>query len=156
MKFRREEGSVTVEAALVAPALLVLMLLVVYAGRAASTDADIASAAARAARAASQAADPAGADAAARQTATANLATAGIGCTSVRVATDTGRMEPGGSVTVTVGCQVSNGDLALLAVPGARWSTATSTQPVDTYRGFARGFGMSEGSLGGNPRVGGG
>jgi Flp pilus assembly protein TadG len=132
---RGEGGSVTVEAALVAPALLVLMLLVVYAGRAASADADIASAAARAARAASQAADPAGADSAARQTAAANLATAGIVCTSVRVATDTGRLQPGGSVTVTVGCRVSNADLALLAVPGARWSISSSTQPVDTYRG---------------------
>jgi Flp pilus assembly protein TadG len=136
MRLRREEGgSVTVEAALVAPALLVLMLLVVYAGRASSTDADIASAAARAARAASQAADPAGADTAARQTAIANLATAGIVCTDMRVATDTGRLQPGGSVTVTVGCQVSNADLALLAVPGSRWSTASSTQPVDAYRG---------------------
>ena len=125
----------TVEAALVAPAMLVLMLLVVYAGRAASADADIASAAARAARAASQAADPFGADTAARQTAIANLATAGIVCTNVRVATDTGRLQPGGSVTVTVGCQVSNADLTLLAVPGARWSTSSSTQPVDTYRG---------------------
>jgi Flp pilus assembly protein TadG len=135
MTLRREEGSVTVEAALVAPALLVLMLLVVYAGRAASADADIASAAARAARAASQAADAAGADTAARQTAIANLATAGIVCTHVRVATDTARLQPGGSVTVTVGCQVSNADLALLAVPGSRWSTSSSTQPVDTYRG---------------------
>jgi Flp pilus assembly protein TadG len=136
MTLRREEGgSVTVEAALVAPALLVLMLLIVYAGRAASADADIATAAARAARAASQAADPAGADTAARHTATVNLATAGIVCTSVHVATDSSRLQPGGTVTVTVGCQVSNADLTLLTVPGARWSTATSTQPVDTYRG---------------------
>jgi Flp pilus assembly protein TadG len=132
---RGEGGSVTVEAALVAPALLVLMLLVVYAGRAASADADIASAAARAARAASQAADPSGADTAARQTAIANLATAGIVCTSVRVATDSSQLQPGGVVTVTVGCQVSNADLTLLAVPGTRWSTSSSTQPVDTYRG---------------------
>jgi hypothetical protein len=26
-------------------------------------------------------------------------------------------------------------DVTLLAVPGHRWSTASSTQPVDTYRG---------------------
>jgi hypothetical protein len=30
---------------------------------------------------------------------------------------------------------VANADLALLAVPGTRWSSATATQVVDTYRG---------------------
>ena len=47
---RDQDGTLAVEAAIVAPVLLVLMLLVVYAGRAASTDADVRSAAARAAR----------------------------------------------------------------------------------------------------------
>jgi Flp pilus assembly protein TadG len=129
-----QDGMVAVETAVIAPALLVLMLLIVYAGRAASADADVASAAARAARAASQTADLPAAHTAARAAATANLATAGIVCAPVEVAV-AGQLTPGGAVTVTVGCRITNADLALLAVPGTRWSTATATQPVDTYRG---------------------
>ena len=132
--WRNEHGSLAVEAAVIAPALLMLMLLVVYAGRAAQTDADVQFAAARAARAASLTGDVAAAEAAANSVATSNLATAGILCdaTAITVAAD---IRAGGTVTVTVGCQVANTDLALLAVPGSRWSHATATQIVDTYRG---------------------
>ena len=152
-RLRGEGGTLAVEAALVAPVLLLLMLLVVYAGRAASTDADVRSAAARAARAASFTGDVTAAEAAAAEVATANLATAGIICrtTDIDVAAD---IRAGGTVTVRVGCEVSNTDLALLAIPGSRWSTATATQVVDTYRGFGHGFGMTEGSSGGNPSAG--
>ena len=133
-RLRADDGTLAVEAAIVAPVLLVLMLLVVYAGRAASTDADVRSAAARAARAASLTGDLAAAEAAATDIAVANLATAGIACatTDIRVTAD---IRAGGTVTVAVGCEVSNTDLAMLAVPGTRWSTATATQVVDTYRG---------------------
>jgi Flp pilus assembly protein TadG len=133
-RWRNDDGTLAVEAAVVAPALLVLMLLVVYAGRAAQADADVRSAAARAARAASLAGDPAAAEAAAVTIATANLATAGIDCRTVDLAV-TAQVRAGGTVTVTVGCEVANTDLALLAVPGTRWSSATATQVVDTYRG---------------------
>ena len=133
-RWRAQDGTLAVEAAIVAPVLLVLMLLVVYAGRAASTDADVRSAAARAARAASMTGDVAAAEAAATQIATANLATAGIDCatTNITVAAD---IRAGGTVTVTVGCEVSNTDLAMLVVPGTRWSEATSSHVVDSYRG---------------------
>ena len=124
-RWRHDDGTLAVEAAIVAPVLLVLMLLVVYAGRAASTDADVRSAAARAARAASLTGDVASAEAAATQIATANLATAGIDCatTDITVAAD---IRAGGTVTVTVGCEVSNADLAMLAVPGTRWSVSAT------------------------------
>lgn len=133
-RLREERGALAVEAAIVAPVLLVLMLLVVYAGRASQADADVRSAAARAARAASLTGDAAAARQAAERVVEANLATAGVVCraTDVRVAAD---IRAGGAVSVTVGCEVSNADLAMLAVPGSRWSTATSTQVVDTYRG---------------------
>jgi Flp pilus assembly protein TadG len=132
--WRDEDGTLAVEAAIVAPVLLVLMLLVVYAGRAAHTDADVRSAAARAARAASLTGNVTSAETAAAELAAANLATAGIICrtTDIAVAAD---IRAGGTVTVQVGCEVSNTDLAMLAVPGTRWSTATATQVVDTYRG---------------------
>lgn len=131
----RERGSVAVETAIVAPVLLVLMLLVVYAGRAAQADADVRVAAGRAARAASTAAGPAAAAAAAHQVAGANLATAGINCREVSATVDTGQFRPGGAVSVTVACRVSNADIALLAVPGSRWSVADATQVIDLRRG---------------------
>lgn len=129
-----ESGTVAVETAIVAPVLLVLMLLVVYAGRAAQADADVRAAAGRAARAASMAGDPAVADEMARTTAAGNLATAGIDCRTVTTAVDAD-LAAGGAVTVTVACEITNSDLALLAVPGSRWSTATATQVVDLHRG---------------------
>ncbi len=131
----REDGSVAVETAVIAPVLLVLMLLVVYAGRASQADADVRVAAAHAARAASTATDPAGATHLAEETAAGNLQTAGIECQSASTTVDTGHFRAGGAVTVTVGCEVSNRDIALLAVPGTRWSIGTATQVVDTYRG---------------------
>jgi Flp pilus assembly protein TadG len=133
--WRNDDGTIAVETAVIAPVLLVLMLLVVYAGRAAQADADVRSAAARAARAASLTGDPNAATVAARATATANLATAGIDCTQTDLQVGTGDFRAGGSVTVRVACRVSNAELLLLAVPGHRWSTATSVQPLDTFRG---------------------
>lgn len=130
-----QAGSLAVEAALVAPVLLALMLLVVYAGRAAQADARVQAAAGRAARAASLTAGPATAQPVAATIAAANLASAGLDCQATSTTADTGRFHPGGSVTVTVACQVANRDLALLAVPGTRWSVATSTQVIDSHRG---------------------
>ena len=134
-RFRDPDGSVAVETAVLAPVLLALMMLIVYAGRASQTDADVRSAATHAARAASLTGDPLAASAAAQGVAAGNLATAGIDCRRIEVTVDTGGFQAGGTVTVQVACEVSNTDLALLAVPGARWSQATSTQVVDTYRG---------------------
>ena len=130
-----QHGSLAVEAALVAPVLLVLMLLVVYAGRAAQADADVRVAAARAARAASLTADATSALETAQATAAGNLATAGVVCSQLDTAVDTDQLQAGGLVTVTVACRVDNADLALLAVPGSRWSTSAATQVIDTYRG---------------------
>lgn len=133
-RWRDQDATLAVEAAIVAPVLLVLILLVVYAGRAAQTDADVRSAAARAARAASLTGDGTAAEIAATEIAAANLTTAGIDCATTDIAV-TADIRAGGSVTVQVSCEVSNTDLAMLTVPGSRWSTATATQVVDTYRG---------------------
>lgn len=132
---RRQDGTVAVETAVLAPALLMLMLLVVYAGRASHADADVTAAAARAARAASQAPDPTAAATTADIVARTNLATAGITCADITVTLADTALAAGGTVTVQVGCRVANSDIALVAIPGSRWSVATATQVVDTYRG---------------------
>lgn len=130
-----ETGTVAVETAVIAPVLLILLLLVVYAGRAARIDGEVRTAAGHAARAASIAADPTSAEHAARTTVETNLADAQVVCTDLQVTTDTDSWTAGGHVQVDVGCLVSNTDIALLLVPGTRWSHATAVQPIDRHRG---------------------
>lgn len=134
-RWHDEHGSVAVETAVIAPVLLVLMLLVVYAGRAAQTDADVQTAAARAARAASLVGDADAAVQAATATAAANLSTAGIVCQDTDIVVDVDDFRAGGTVTTRVACEVSNADIVLLAVPGSRWSIGGSTHVVDQHRG---------------------
>lgn len=130
-----ERGSIAVETAVIAPVLLVLLLLVVYAGRASRVDGEVRTAVNHAARAASVAADPASATDVAHATVQTNLADAALACSDLVVTTDTSGWGPGGRVEVTGACLVSNADIALLLVPGTRWSTASAVQPVDRHRG---------------------
>lgn len=130
-----EDGVLAVETAVIAPAVLVLLLLVVYVARVVGADTQVQTAAARAARAASLEADANAAIEAATAAADANLQGAGIVCRQVRADIDTAGFAPGSVVQVTVGCEVANADLALLAIPGTRWSTARASHVVDHYRG---------------------
>jgi Flp pilus assembly protein TadG len=130
----RERGSASVELAVVAPALVILMLLVVFAGRAAGTDAQVTRAAGAAARAASLRQHPTDAAADARATAADNLATAGIACDPLDVDVDLANFRAGGAVAVTVTCHVPMSDMALLGVPGTRISVATAVEHIEHYR----------------------
>ena len=129
-----ERGSVAVEVAVVAPALLFLMLLVVYAGRISEADGTVERAASNAARAASLRQDPGDATDDAQATATANLAAGGVPCLQATTAVDTRDFAPGGTVTVTVRCEASMADVTLLGVPGRRTFTARAVEVIDTYR----------------------
>ena len=132
---RNERGSVSVEAAVIAPAFIFLMLLVVFAGKVSEADGNVERAAAEGARAASLRQDPGSAIADAEAAVAANLASAGVPCTDLTTNVDTSNFEPGGTVTVTVTCQASMADVTLLGVPGSRTFTATSVEVIDTYRG---------------------
>lgn len=129
-----QRGSIAVEVAVIAPALLFLMLLVIYAGKVAEADGNVERAATRAARAASlrQSAELAESDA--RKAAAANLSAAGVPCLTVDTTVDTRFFEPGGHVAVTVTCETSMADVTLLGVPGRRTFTATAVEVIDTYR----------------------
>ena len=135
-RLRDERGSIAVEVAVIAPALLFLVLLVVYAGKVSEADGNVERAASDAARAASLRQHPADAtdDAQASATATANLAAAGVPCLTLTTTVDTTDFAPGGTVTVTVACEASMADVTLLGVPGRRTFTATATEVIDTYR----------------------
>ena len=132
---RDDRGSAAVELAVLAPAFVALVLLVVVAGRVSTVRGEVARVAGDAARAASlrQTAHAATVDAA---TAVDDARVGGTSsCASVATAVDTDRFGPGGSVSVTVSCEVDLADVALLAVPGRVRVTATAVEVIDLYRG---------------------
>ena len=131
---RGERGSIAVEVAVIAPALLFLMLLVVYAGKVSEADGNVERAVADAARAASLRQHPADATRDAQIVAAANLSASGVPCLTLSTTVDTNDFEPGGTVSVTVRCEASMKDVTLLGVPGHRTFTATAVEIIDTYR----------------------
>jgi len=134
LEWRSERGSVSVEVAVVAPAFVFLLLLVVFAGKVSEADGNVERAAAEGARAASLRQNPGDAIDDAEAVVAENLAAAGVPCTHLDTVVDTSAFEPGGTVTVTVRCEASMADVTLLGVPGTRSFSATSTEVIDTYR----------------------
>lgn len=131
-----DRGSVTLELAIIAPALLLLLALVVLAGRVTTAAAAVEQVARAAAREASLARSPESARAAATGAALAGLDEAR--CTSSAISIDTSgfaaRLGRDGSVSVSVVCVVTFGDLVAPGIPGSRSINATSTSPLDRYR----------------------
>lgn len=132
-----DRGSVAVDTAVVAPALVFLLLLVVFAGRVAQAEGDVRRAASEAARAASLEQFPDAATDEAERVVAANLSASGVVCGALDVDVDTDDLVPGGSVAVTVRCTASMEDVTLLGVPGEREFVARSLEVVDRYRGEA-------------------
>ncbi|MEZ5219685.1 MAG: TadE/TadG family type IV pilus assembly protein [Ilumatobacteraceae bacterium] len=133
-EWRSERGSVSVEVAVIAPAFVFLLLLVVFAGKVSEADGNVERAAAEGARAASLRQSPGDAIDDAEAVVAENLVAAGVPCTQLDTVVDTSAFEPGGTVTVTVRCEASMADVTLLGVPGTRSFSATSTEVIDTYR----------------------
>lgn len=133
-----ERGSATLELAIITPALLLLLGLIVMAGRVDLAAGTVEHAAASSAREATLARDPASAIAAARNAAAADLTAQGITCASSSVDVDAAGFaaalgEPA-TVTVTVSCTVALSDLAVPGLPGSRTMTASATSTLDRYR----------------------
>lgn len=133
--WRDERGAVAIEVAVVAPALVALLLLVVFAGRVAEADGNVTRAASEAARAASLRQSPSAAEADAQRVAAENLESAGTLCGELQVDVDLDDFKPGGTVGVRVRCTIAMSDVALLGLPGSRTFTAASIEVVDTFRG---------------------
>ena len=142
MRIRRqcqaERGSATLELAILAPAVLVLIGLAIVGGRVVLADAAVEQAAAAAAREASLARDPQTAHARAVGAAQRSLGSQGIDCVHEDIDVNTaGFAIPVGrpaSVSASVACTVSLSDLAVPGAPGQRTLTATVTSPLDRYR----------------------
>lgn len=132
---RDDTGSVAVEAALAAPALFLMLMLVIFSGRVMDAKQQVLSAADAGARAASLTGDPITAGAAAQAAAEDNLTDGGISCTPSDVEVDTSNLQPSGSVTVTVHCTTDLSGVALPGIDTSQTFTESATEVVDRFRG---------------------
>ncbi|WP_063794273.1 TadE/TadG family type IV pilus assembly protein [Kitasatospora sp. MBT63] len=134
----RDRGALSLEFAVLIPAVFVLIGLIAIAGRVTGAGNTVDSAARAAARAASLERDGATARSKAQAVANDMLAGQGIRCVSSSVDVPTaGFQAPLGtaaSVTVTVTCQVNLADIAFPGAPGTKQLRASFTSPLDPYR----------------------
>ncbi|WP_299956514.1 TadE/TadG family type IV pilus assembly protein [uncultured Modestobacter sp.] len=128
----------SVELALLAPVLLLLVSFAVVAGRTQVAEGAVAEAARAAAREASLARDDVTAAALAAAQADRTLAAQDLRCQSTSVDIDTTGFQalPGqpGDVTVSITCVIGMGDLLAPGLPGSVTVEASFTSPVDAYR----------------------
>jgi Flp pilus assembly protein TadG len=135
---RGDRGSVTVELAILTPALLMLLGLVALAGRVVNARTDVLGAARDGARAASLESSEPAAQAAAQTAALASLETDGYSCEPLSVTLpvwDSPDLDPvrPGLVTVRITCNVA---LSALGVPFPASHTITfeAREVIDAYR----------------------
>ena len=129
-----ESGAAAVEVAVLAPALVALLLLVVAAGRVTTADARVRDLAADAARAASMRASRPAAVAAAEAAVADAVARGEVPCRTATAHVDSSGFRPGGHVSVAVHCVVDLSDLAMVGLPGERTFQSTAIEVVDRYR----------------------
>lgn len=124
-----DHGSVAAELAVLTPALVVLLLFVVFAGRLGQARHDLVQAAAEGARAGSLVRDGDVATTA-RDAVERNLAAAGVTCGELAVDVATGA-----TVRVDVRCAVDLTGVSALGLPRNRTVAASADEVVDVYRG---------------------
>ncbi|MDH6122716.1 TadE/TadG family type IV pilus assembly protein [Kitasatospora sp. GAS204B] len=139
MRRHRDRGSLSLEAAILAPVLLLAILLIVAAGRSHLAGNVVDDAAREAARAASLERDGITARNEGSRVAQQTLQDQGLKCVSLSVDVPTGGFAAAigtpASVKVTVSCTVDLSDLTIPGVPGSTTVTGTFTSPIDPYRG---------------------
>ena len=132
-------GSATIEMAVLAPALLALVGLVLVAGRLSTAGSAVEQAAAAAAREASLARDGRSAQVAAKEAVRTSLDAQGVTCRTLSSAVDvdgsTVAVGQPASVRVHVSCAVPLSDVAVPGMPGTRIVTASMTSTIDRFRG---------------------
>ncbi|MEU8812452.1 TadE/TadG family type IV pilus assembly protein [Streptomyces violaceoruber] len=134
-----DRGSAAIEVAVIAPAIIALLGLMIAFGRVVDAEGSVDAAAHAAARAASLERDATSAQSQARAAAEDSLTGDGVTCQSSDVVVDTSgySLDVGqaATVTATISCTAPLSDIALPGLPGAKTLTATFTSPIDTYRG---------------------
>lgn len=131
-------SSVAVEAALLIPAFLLMIGVIVYLAGAELARQAVGGAAGDAARAASLARSATEAKKIAQQRATDSLAERNVECHEPVVTVDTSRMMVPrgqvGAVTVSVRCRVSLEQVAVPPLPGSFTITVDRSAPIDAFR----------------------
>ena len=137
----RDHGSATLEMAIATPFMLLIISLMVLAGRVAVAGNTVTTVAGNAAREASLARNAGAAAATATSSARAALAAQSIHClgggtVSVDVSGfgPAARGVPGQVVVVSIDCVVAIGDLGLPGAPGTRTLSERATSPIDPNR----------------------
>jgi Flp pilus assembly protein TadG len=133
-----QRGSVTLEVAILGPALLLLLGLVIVVGRISLSGGAIEAAARDAARQASIARDPTSAARDARSAAADTLTHQGLRCASLTVSVNTaGFAVPVGTpaqVSARVSCVVALSDIGVPGMPGQKTLRAQFASPLDRFR----------------------
>lgn len=127
-----DRGSMSVEAVLLAPILVLLVLFVVHVGRLGAAQVRLVTVADHAARAASLV-HPRAMHATARSTALDNLMQNGLTCESISVQVQITRQSDPGVVRVAVECLLDRSSLDMLA-PVPRTLQAVSSEVIDRWR----------------------
>jgi hypothetical protein len=130
-----ERGSLTLELALVVPALILMVVFISGAATIVGARSDVEDAAWEAARAASLTRNPVAADLAARSAIDRRLASERWSCTGKRVDVDVSRFRAGSSVGVSLSCALRLADAGLF-LPGATHLSARASEPLDQYKAF--------------------
>lgn len=136
--FKDDRGALSLEAIILTPALILVLLLVLAFGRISSAGNAVDTAARNAARAASLERTGAAASSSGEQMARDVLSRQGLNCTSTSVAVSTDGFslplgEPA-STTATVRCTVRLSDIGLPGLPGAKTMTSSFTSSIDSHR----------------------
>jgi Flp pilus assembly protein TadG len=134
----RDRGSSAIEAAILAPALIAILMFAIAAMRIEVASQSVDSAAHDAARAASISNTATEAKQAALKTADARLAAQGLQCRTLDVNVDVSQFgRPVGTVaavTVTIVCVVELRDVAVPGMPGSKTLTSRFVSYLDQYR----------------------
>jgi Flp pilus assembly protein TadG len=135
---RSEDGSSSVSFVLIAPALVLVIGFLIFAGRISIAGNVVESSAAAAARDASLARTESRSVANASDAARRVMSQQGVNCSSLNVDIDTSglRVPLGqiGTVRATVTCHADLSDIGIPGIPGSKTLTSTASSPVDAYR----------------------
>lgn len=127
---RTDRGSIAVEMAIVAPALVCVLALVAIVGRLGNSKLDLDAAAQSAARTIAIARSPQDAVDDARESAAATLRVGSPTCREWTFDAEVTTTE----VTVEVTCVVDLSTTSLLPVPGSKTFSSSATEVIDRYR----------------------
>lgn len=135
---RREDGSMSVELVMLAPIMVLVILLLVAAGRIALASNAAEAAANAAAREASLSRTTSQAQQNANQAAQTSMAQSGYACITLEVLIDDSGLNVPlgqvGTVSGTITCTLNLSDIALPGLPGSWTIERTALSPVDAYR----------------------